>query len=226
MKMHKMIALAGLALLALLAGCESDPVAPQDELPDLTSEERANQSVVIAVATAEAATRVLAPGTPIPSKSLRTYAVTGEGFGGSVLINYLSAEGVPDPMNEVTPETAGWAHLFTLEGVPVTYTTPLGGTTEFHLDFTAVLEQGPPREALINGEGTMISGDYTVEFSVEDLEIEEGEDYPLGSIAVTSMGHSVAIGFDGDHTATVLVDNVDLYIADLETGEVTFQPPI
>ena len=230
MKMHKKHLLAGLALpalLVLLGGCESDPVAPHDDLPQLTSEERANQSAAIAITMAEAAVKVLNPGTPMPGKSLHDYPVTGEGFSGGVWIEYLSAEGVADPGSVVTPEDAGWAHLYTATDAPVVFTTPppFNGRTEFELDFTAVLEQGQPREGVINGTGTMTSGEYIVDFTATDLEVEEDRDYPLGTVTITAAGGTVDIGFDGDHTATVLVDHVDLYVVDLDTGVVTHIPP-
>lgn len=223
MKLHKRFLLVILAVagLALLAGCDSDPVAPQDDLPVLTEEEAAFQSAAVALTWATISHMAIDnPG--VGAKTASAYPVTGAGFSGDVWIDWRTLEGGED----ATWDTAGWVRVFTETGAPVVYTTSLGGTTEFNLDVASNIVRDPTT-GVINGGGSMVSGDYTLSYGITNLTVEEGEPYPLeGSIAVATQGHSVMIQFDGSRYAilTVNVNTQEYWEVDLETGDVERLP--
>ena len=221
MKMHTKTTLAVLALvagLALLAGCESDSVAPNDDLPELTREDAAIQSGAVAVTLFTASLMAIEdPG--VPTKAPQRYVVDDAGFSGSVWLDFLSEEGGTD----ATWNTAGWVRLYTTDD-PVTYTTPLGGTTVFDLDYSADITRDPTN-AVVNGSGTMTSGDYTLSYEITDLEVEEGADYPLGGdVMVTTQGHTVEMSFSGGVNALLVVDGTERWNVNLDTGDVTPAP--
>jgi hypothetical protein len=217
MKLHRNLMLAALAVagLALFAGCDSDSVAPNDNLPAITAEDAANQAGAVAMAwTTIAHLAIDDPGAM--AKAATAHPVDGAGFSGEVWIDWRTEEGGAD----AAWNTAGWVRVFTETGAPVVYTTPLGGETAFVLDVAAAIERDPTTGE-INGGGSMVSGDYTLSYGVTGLIVQEGADYPLdGSIGVDTQGHSVMIQFDGDNTAILTVDMSEYWVVNLDTGAV------
>lgn len=217
MKLHKILLLATLALagLALFAGCGSDTVAPHDNLPALTESDAADQAGAVAFTWATIAH--MAIDDPGMSKAATEHPVSGAGFSGSVWIDWRVEEGGADAVWN----TAGWVRVFTEDGEPVIYTTPLGGVTEFHLDVASGITRDPTT-GVIAGSGGMVSGDYVLTYTIVDLMVVEGEDYPSsGLVEVQTQGHTVAIQFDGDNTALLTVNMSDVYVVNLDDGTVT-----
>jgi len=208
-----LLAMAAVAVFALLAGCDSDTVAPHDNLPALTAEDAANQSAIVALTYKQIGPMAIQN----PAKTAGAHPIAGAGFSGEVWIDWLTAEGGED----ATWNTAGWVHVFTEADSPVVYTTPLGGTTEFNLDVAADIARDPTT-GVISGSGSMVSGEYTLSYTILNLEVVEGADYPAtGIIEVVTQGHTVSIVFDGDNTALLTVNMTDVWEVNLDTGAVT-----
>ncbi len=226
MKTHKKTFLpvvALLALLAALAGCESDAVAPQDQLPPPSRQDTAIQSGMVAYAISEIGPRIMAPAGP--NKVVEHITWTGEhGLTGTVHIDYrLGPDGTP-----AAGDVATWAHLFTDAGAPVIYTVPgLGGQTMFDLDVTATLDQVLDQATILAGSGgTMTSGDTVVTFEMLGIVVGSGG-YPLaGGLTITSGAHVAEVMFNGTNMVTMIVDSADTYFINLDTGEVTTGVPV
>ncbi len=111
----------------LLAGCESDPVAPNEELPALTEQELAQQAALVAVGVAQVGPRLVTfNGTKAYNKVDGVYPYTfpeGSNATGSVVLEYLS--GGPNG-SHVVWDLADYGKLYTLPGDSVTVSVDLG----------------------------------------------------------------------------------------------------
>lgn len=208
------LGLLAIALATALAGCESDPVAPQDELPALTGQDVAGQSAIVAQALV-----VVGPYILDPSKVVEDVTITSADVNGTVHIDYRDG---PDG-NPTSAAAAAWARLFTDPGEPVVVNFgDLGGETGFDLDVTGDIDRSPDMVTILAGSGgTMTSGDYATSFTMDGVVIDGG-DYPAaGTVTATpSSGPSASITFDGSNTARATV-GMQMYDVNLDTGEVT-----
>ena len=210
--------LAALALLGLLAGCESDAVAPQDELPPVTVQGAATQAGIVAAAVTEASQKLVQ--TIGIDKDVVEEPITGQGgVVGSVFLDFRTGpDGAP-----ATPAAATWARLYTATGSPLTYTDPrAGGVTTFALDLMADLDRaGDTAKVLQGSNGVMTSGDNVVAFAMTGV-ITGSVGYPDdGTLDVTSADHFAQVTFNGTNEATAVVDHERTFIVNLDTGLVT-----
>ena len=210
--------LAALALLGVLAGCESDAVAPQDELPTVTARGAATQAGIVAAAVTEAGQKLVQ--TIGIDKDVVEEPITGQGgVVGSVFLDFRTGpDGAP-----ATPAAATWARLYTEAGSPLTYTNPVGGSvTTFALDLMADLDRpGDTAKVLQGSGGVMTSVDNVVEFAMTGV-IEGSVGYPAdGTLDVTSADHFAQVTFNGTNEATMMVDHARTFIVNLDTGLVT-----
>lgn len=192
--------LALAALLGLLAGCESDSVAPHDAIPAVTADDAAYQAGVVAYAVG----RVGPYAVDAPAKATHTF--TGEfGLTGTVFVEFAG----------------GQSHMYTAEGAPLVYTTELGGQTMFDIDLVGTVNVQAQTVTLVEGSGgTVTSGDYVVAFTTTGLVLGMG--YPDGVLMVTAGSHSGVVTFDGTNVATIVVDdNGQTWTVNLDTGAVT-----
>jgi len=119
---------------------------------------------------------------------------------------------------DATWQTAGWVRIFT-DADPVVYTTPLGGETVFVLDVNADIDRDPD-SGVVNGGGSMTSGEYTLTYGITGLTVDEGSDWPTaGTVNVATQGHTVEITFVGTVWAMLLVDTTEAYEVNLNSGE-------
>lgn len=211
-------ALTVLALLGLVAGCESEAVAPQDQLPPLTAQDTAYQTGLVAAAITRIGPRLMQATNP--AKQVVDVTWAGEhGLTGTGHIDYRSGpDGAPAAGSEAT-----WARLHTDAGEPIVCTVPgLGGQTRFDLDIMANLDQEVDQATILSGSGgTMTSGGYVVTFALAGLVVGSGG-YPLGGgLTTTAGGHTAEVRFNGTNTVTMIVDGSATYAIDLDTGEVT-----
>ncbi len=223
MKMLTKTLLPVLALLALLAGCSSDPVAPQDTLPPPTAEDAAFQAGMVAYAVTAIGPEIMQAANP--AKEVRDIVFDGErNLTGAVHMDYRTGpDGVPAAAGVAT-----WVHLFTASGEPVVYTVPdLGGQTGFDLDVMASLDRELDQATILEGSGgTMTSGDTVVDFTMLGIVVGSGGYPQAGGMTVTSGEHSAEVMFNGSNVVTMTVDSSATYFIDLDTGEVTTGVPI
>jgi len=209
----------------LLNGCESDPVAPNDDIPGLTEKDVAGQAGAVAAAIAKVSPEILRFSPTKAAKELGIYPydfpgnpnVTGEvtlefftgGAGGTHVVYDEADYGLlyTDPGEILHVE------IEYLEGAFIMF--DLGLNMEGHLDRDA-------GSAVVSGTGTFVSGPHPGDFVLTGLGVSENGEYPTaGSLLFTSAGWTMSVVFDGDETADILVDGVPTYVVDMDTGWVT-----
>ena len=215
--------LPALALLGLLAGCSSDPVAPQDTLPAATAEDAAFQAGLVAYAVTTIGPQIMQVANP--AKEVRSIPFDGDqGLTGTVHLDYRTGpDGVPAAAGEAT-----WVRLFTASGEPVVYTVPgAGGQTAFDLDVMATLDHQADQATILSGSnGTMTSGDTVVTFTLLGIVVGSSGYPQQGGMTVTSGEHTAEIMFNGSNIVTMTVDGSATYFIDLDTGTVTEGVPV
>ena len=118
MRDGRLMPLLGLLLiggLVLLVGCDSDETAPNDPLPELTTDDVANQAAIPAVAMTQVGPALAGfDGGDIILKT-RYSLEFGEGddFQGTLYFDFEN-DGVP-----VNWDAANWAHMWTEDGEPL-----------------------------------------------------------------------------------------------------------
>lgn len=214
-----------LAGALLLVGCESDSVAPQDEIPALTEGDVAQQAGVVAVALAKVSPEIVAFRPAKAAKELGIYPYDFSGqpqVTGNVTLEFFT--GGPTGTH-VAYDAADFGLLYTDPGEmlrvdidvteEVTLGFDLGLSVEGYLDRDA-------GSAVVSGAGTFVSGLHPGSFQFTGMGVSENGLYPTaGTMTFFSAGWTMTVIFDGDATADVLLDNVLLYVVNLETGLVT-----
>lgn len=225
MNNKKTFLIAGLALLAtglLLAGCESDAVAPQDEAPALTQENAAYQSAMVALAITEIGPQFL---NFTPVKTVYNYNFVGyEYVAGAVSIDYLlgGANG-----SDSTPSEADYAHLWTLgDGLTLTYEGSAESAIILTADLMADIDQMGGTATILSGsQGTLMSGAYNGSFTITGVGVG-GSGYPTaGNVTFIGGAHTLGVTFNGTNTVPVDANGVTIYTLNLDTGDLTPIPP-
>lgn len=209
----------------LLNGCESDPVAPNDDIPQLTERDVAQQAGVVAAAMSDLGPEIIRFKPAKAAKELGVYPydfpgnpnVTGEvtfefftGGAGGTHVAYNEAD---YGLLYTPPEEMLHVEIEYLEGAFIMF--DLGLNIEGHLD----LEAG---SAVVSGSGTFVSGPHPGSFQLTGLGVSDNGTYPTaGTLSFTAAGWTMSVVFDGDVTADVLLDSVPVYVVDLETGLIT-----
>ena len=210
--------LAGLLLAfgLMVGGCESDAVAPQEELPALTEAEAVQQAALVAVGVATVGPEILKFQVPKPrDKDLGVYIYDfpeGGDISGTVILEYF-ADGLPS-----LKEAADYGKLYTPEGevVAIELELPGGAKPEFELTFALEgdIDQAADM-ATVSGGGTWATGELGGEFSFTDLVLTELSSYPDGGRLEFSTGiFDLVVEYDGDNTASVEVGGVIKYEID------------
>ncbi len=207
--------------LLMLAGCSDDPVAPQDEIPDLTADDVAHQAGFVAAAAGVVGPLVI----DFDGKTDKdSYSHTFDSdVTGTVHMDYFlgGAAGTPVPWNE-----ADYAHLYTADGEWLTVALGVGGTVTLTFDIGADLDRDADT-ATINGGGTFATGPHSATFTFNDLVVAKGSSYPSsGSLTFTGGGHTATVTFDGSSFAHLSVAGGDDYSVNLQTGEVLLVVPV
>jgi hypothetical protein len=206
-----------------VGGCESDAVAPQDELPEITEADAVQQAALVAVGVATVGPEILRFQVPKPrDKDLGVYIYefpVGGDISGKVILEYF-ADGLPSLKKD-----ADYGKLYTPKGklVVIELEMPGGAKPVFELGFA--LEGDIDQDAdtaTVSGGGTLTSGERSGDFSFTDLILTQLSSYPNGGILEFSAGlFDLVVKYDGDDTANVYVDDVIKYEIDLDTGIVT-----
>ena len=207
--MRKTLTIFMLLLAAgwLLAGCESDSTAPNDDLAPLEDSDVASQAGYMATAMVEVAPLAL------------EYTPAGKADAVDGLYTYIFAPG--DPVQGVvalsfrtggangTPcgyDVADYAQAWAVEEAPVTVELIEGGVP-WNLVFVleSALDQAAGT-AVVGGSGTLEVGQYAASWTCEGLAVSESGDWPTaGTLTFTNEGITATVTFDGDSTAAVTV---------------------
>jgi len=206
--------LALMALSLLLVGCESDSTAPDEELPPLEPQDVATQSGAMATSMMQALPRIWDPTT---NKDVGEYQYTFAGgfVAGTVYSEFRDTEGG----NLVDHGVAGWARIYTDDPLIVTLFAD-GIPWLLAFDIEADINQATD-QATANGGGSLTVGDYLATFTLTDVVVAQGVDYPTsGTISFTSGGITATVTFTGGGNATVTVGG-DSWIIDLDDGSIS-----
>lgn len=227
--------LAGVLILLLgvcliWGGCESDSVAPDDEVPALTERDVAQQAALVAVGISKMGPEILnfsgkKPRDKDDVVGIYPYTFEGEDITGSVILEYFTggAEGVHCPWGE-----ADYGLVYTTddEMVSVAVELPGGAEPQFGLTFNLF---GPIDRAAdtaeVAGSGVFSSAVYTNDFTIpveSPVILTAVSSYPDGGVIHFTVGAiSLVVTYDGDITAGVEVAGVLTYEINLDTGGVT-----
>lgn len=214
-----------LAMGLLVAGCESDPVAPQEEIPAQTQTEAAQQAALVAAGVAKIGPVILEDQT---LKELGVYPYTFPEAGnvsGMVVMEYFTGgpEGAHSHWND-----ADYGMMYTPdeELVDVSVTLPFGEegiTVGFSLDFDLY---GPINRAedfaTVSGTGNYITGAGVSPFTMTEVVVSGINDFPTGGTLLFETGiFAVEVTYNGTDTGMMAVNGVDLFTVDLDTGLIT-----
>lgn len=215
-----------LACGALVGGCESESVAPHDELPQLTEREATQQAALVAVGISKVGPELLNfNGLKAFEKELGVYTRTfpeGGDITGSIILEYF--DGGPSGLHSLW-EDADYGLFYTPEGERVTIEVeiPDVGTSVFALDFDLHGDIDQEADtATVSGSGNLTTGDYNPSFTITNVVLTELSSYPEGGTFEFVAGTiTVMVEYDGDVTASVWINGVITYVIDLDTGIVT-----
>jgi hypothetical protein len=216
-----LVLLMGIGLL--VAGCESDPVAPQDTLPELTEGEVAQQAALVAVGIAQAGPKMLTyDGTKSGPAELGVYPYSfpSEGnISGIIVLEYFTggSEGVHSNWDD-----ADYGKLYTPEGENVTVALDLGGGVEpiFSVTFDLFGPIDRPADtATVSGSGTFTTQEFVRSFTLTDVILTEVSSYPSGgTMDYTSGSIDLTVTYDGSRYVSADIDGGGAFVIDLDTG--------
>ncbi|MEN8005897.1 MAG: hypothetical protein ABFS42_02735 [Candidatus Krumholzibacteriota bacterium] len=213
----------------MLAGCESDAVAPQDELPQLTEQEAAQQAAIVAVGLAQVGPELLKfSGLKYDPEGLGVYPYEfppGGDITGSIMLEYF--DGGPGGIHSHWDD-ADYGLLYSAAGEVLTAALDIGIGVDVIVGMTFYLA-GPINRttdtATVTGSGTFTIHDVTDGFTISELDpvvLSGVSTYPSGGMLLFNIdGIELVVLYDGDDTAAVAIAEVVTFMIDLETGEVT-----
>jgi len=210
------LALAGMAAL-LLAGCENDETAPNDELPPVSEQGAARQAGLMAMAVAQAGPAVLLG----PNKDMGTWTFSGGDVTGSFTLDFRCGgmDGTP-----CADDVADWAHAWTDAEAPLVMQVEIGGLQTAPMtigfDLEAVIDQDADTAVISSlNPGTFVAGEYDATWEVDGVLVALGGDYPEeGTVTLTVDGTTAVVTYDGDAIVTITVGELSL-LFDLGTAD-------
>jgi len=207
--------LAILAALGLLAGCESDTVAPDEQLSAPDNQDVAGQSGTMASAMTGIFLRIWDPQNAKDNGEYEFTWTTGPVVG-TVYSEFRTAEGG----DLVDHDEAAWVRVYTADGGPLAVTVFDGAIPWlFGFDIGADIDQAGGT-ATLDGGGTLVVDDHFAGFTFIGVLVESGEDYPAaGVMEFTSAGITATVTYDGDSLVTV-TSGGESWIVDLGDGAV------
>ncbi len=224
MNNRKLYLLTALALMLgasmWLAGCESDPVAPHDQLPALTSEDAAYQAAAMGAATGRVLPELLDYSGPLKTEYTYDFPDMGSDVTGTVHFDFRTGGADGESANY---DVADWGRMYTAADSPLSFAVGIGGSVELDLDIFADIDQATDTATFLAGSaGTFTAGDYIATFAFDGVVVTSGDDYPsAGTMTFVSGGYELVVTFDGDNTATVSLNGVITWVVNLDNGEIT-----
>ena len=219
-KIFLLMALAMLLGAGLwLTGCESDTVAPHDNLPELTNEDKAYQAAAMGAAAGRVLPQIVEY---TGNKNEYTYNFPSQGSDvtGTIYFDFRmgSATGAPAAYDAAT-----WGNMYSAVDEPISFAVGQGGSVEVDFNIIASLVQETHTATLLEGSaGTFTAGDYSATFAFDGVVVTAGESYPSGGIMTFVSGGTVLIvTFDGDNTATISLNGVVTWILNLDDGTIS-----
>ncbi len=211
------------AALWLVVGCESESVAPHDELPELTASDVAAQAGYTAATISQVGPYIfedLTPGTKDPYSY--SFPEGGDGEGTVYFDCFLGA--VPS-----TYEDADNVDMYTATDENITFNFELDDENVVSMVLTFNLHAEPfnddPPTATVTGSGTIDFGSYAGDFEIDQVVLDGSEEHPEdGELIFTIDDMTATVTYDGDNTATVTIttdDGTETYSINLDTGEIT-----
>ncbi len=220
---NKIYTLTALALMLgaslWLTGCESDTVAPHDELPELTLEDKAYQ----AGAMGAAAGRVLPQIVEFSgNKNEYTYSFPDNGGDISGFIYFDFRMGSADGASAAY-DAATWGRMYTADEAPISFAIGEGGSVEVDFSIMASIDNPNDTATLLDGSiGTFTAGEYEATFAFDGVVVTAGDSYPSGgTMTFTTGGTELLITFDGDNLVSVSLDGVITWVLNLDDGSIT-----
>ena len=218
--------LAGVAFL-VIAGCDSDPTAPQENPPPLTVDAAATQAAALAKAGVDIMNELL----DRSDKELINEVFSVGNVNGKVTMEFFcgGAEGEPCAQ-DLADAIHTWTDLTTDPPDSAVIWEDFGdGPQEIaRITVDAVVDpfdNDPPESGTVTGSGVLTAGVYVSTFTIDGVIYHVG-DYPAsGAMTYTSPPHDVLITFDGTRCATLVIGEVT-YLVDLDTGELVEECPI
>lgn len=214
-----MVAMLGLGLF--LTSCESDSVAPNDETPQLSTDEKAGQAGAMASAAAQILPQIVTFN-PAGNKTEYSYDFDDETMiTGMVYFDFRlgGADGTSAAYDD-----ADWGRMFTTTDEPIVFNLgEMGGSIHLDFDIMASIVNETDTATIQEGStGTFTAGAYTATFSFANVEVIGGNSYPQsGTMTFVADGDILVVTYDGDDMVTVSMDGVALWNLDLNNGSVT-----
>ncbi len=207
----------------LLGGCESDAVAPNETLPEVTDQEAAQQAALVAVGIAHVGPQLLKfDGLKAGPAELGVYPYDfpeGGDITGSIVLEYFTGG---EGGNHSSWNNADYGLLYTPEGEEVSVAVELFEGVEVVYSVTFNLG-GPINRsadtATVSGPGTLIMGEIVRDFTLTNVFLDAVSSYPGGgSFDFTAGSIVVTVTYDGTRFATVTVSGGATFEIDLDTG--------
>ena len=208
-----------------LGGCESDSVAPQDELPTMTQDDAAQQAGMVATGLHRLGPQLLRFN-PAKGKDdgIYTYEFPTEPYvTGMVTMEFFTggAGGT-----HVAYDEADYGMLYTDPGEMLDITLEFPGGIEvglgLELDVAGDIDQ-VAGTADVSGGGHLYTDLFDTGFDFEDVVVtRDPEGYPeSGTLTLTNGPWEAVVTFDGDDSAVISFGGDDLFVVDLDTGQVS-----
>jgi len=213
------------AALLLVAGCESDSVAPDDDVPALSRDDVAQRTALMAVAMAELGPRIVTF-VPGKAKEVGVYPYTfppGAAVQGGVTLEFFSGG---SGGTHVAYDQADYGELYTAPGEPLHAEIPLGSDATAVFDVTLDLSGSIDQQnssAVVSGSGSFSSGPWPGTFTFFGLHVAASSVYPTsGNLNFSGGAWTLSAAYDGSGTAVISEMGTDLYVVDLETGTIEY----
>lgn len=204
-----------------MTGCESDPVAPHDELPALTPEGAAQQAGVMASGLAQTSPQLF-----YTLKNAYTYSFVGiDAIDGTVYLEFRDG-GEEGTLEGIAPNAADWGWIYTAADEPLDFMIEVVAGSPGHVylsfDIKGDIDQPTHTATLLEGSGgSYVAGEYTGTFDFSGVVVTQGADSPTGTMTVQTNDYVVTVVYDGDSTALLTIADVGSWLVDLDDGTLT-----
>ncbi len=201
-----------------LAGCASDTVGVHQDPPELSSLDVAHQAGYTGKAFAMIGPYLFEDLSPGKDEYIYMFPPDGDGEG-TVYFEFFNAAEA-----DAQYDNADNARMYTMPDESISLNFEVVEKDEISLVLTFDLVADPydydTRTATLNGSGTLDTGIYAGDWSLEDVVISATGDPQSGSLSFTIEDMTAVITYDGDDTVTVTIGD-DTYTLDLETGNIS-----
>ena len=214
--MKQLVSLALMTCFAI-SGCESDSVAPHDDPPALSERDTASQAALVVMAATVMGPVIVDGGITKRDANEAIVFDNPDGIMGTAYLDYFlgGPNGVPS-----TSEAADYAHLYTMQNMPLMLELGLGGGVSMGFDLTGDIDQ-TDSSAVISGTGTFKTGPNEASFAINEVSLETTSDYPTnGTVVFANLFYEITAYCDGTNTAIMVITGGSSYSLNLDDGGV------